>query len=322
MTQTPAANTRYLDPHTLAGIGSLELRARMAVEGLMIGMHRSPYHGFSTEFAEHRQYSPGDDIRHLDWKVFGRTDKLYLKQYQEETNLRLIVLVDVSGSMGYSSQTQPRWRKYDFAATLAAALAHLALKQQDRVSVGLFGRELLAETGLSNAHDHWRAIVRLLNSVSDLTPQSEAGPEARATDLARLFDQVIAKLTHRSLIAVISDLFDEPAALEHGLARLYHRRQDTIVFQTLDHAERTFPFRSPAQFIGLEDEGRLKLDPAALRQLYLQTFEAHQKKIAQITRRFQFDYLPLDSSQSLGPPLSKFLAKRAALISRGKRSRN
>ncbi len=321
MAQTTTADTNYLDPQTLAGIGSLELRARLAVEGLMIGMHRSPYRGLSTEFAEHRQYSPGDDIRHIDWKVFGRTDKLYLKQYQEETNLRLIVLVDVSGSMGYGSGQVDGWSKYDFAATLAAALAYLALKQQDRVSVGLFAHELLAETGLSNAHDHWRAIVGLLATVAEPVSDDEHDPEVRATDLARLFDQVTAKLTHRSLIAVVSDLFDDAAALERGLARLYHRRHDTIVFQTLDPAELTFPFRSPVEFQGLEDEGRLRLDPAALRRLYLQTFEAHLEKVARIVRRFQFDFLRLDSSQSLGPPLSKFLARRAALISRGRQSR-
>lgn len=306
----------YLDPHILAGIASLELRARLVVEGLMIGMHRSPYRGFSTEFAEHRQYTYGDDIRHLDWKVFGRTDKLYLKQYHEETNLRLIVLVDVSGSMGYGARAN--WRKYDFAATLAAALTHLALRQHDRVRVALFAGGLLAETALSNAHDHWRAVVGLLTSASDLTPEEETDPETRGTDLARLFDQVTAKLTHRSLVVVVSDLFDDHQALEHGLARLYHRRHDTMIFQTLDHAELTFPFRSPSEFIGLEDEGRLKLDPSALRRLYLETFERHLGQVAVIARRFQFDHLKLDTSETLGPPLSHFLAKRAALIGKGK----
>ena len=324
MPETVADPTRYLDPHTLASVGGLELRARMVVEGLMIGLHRSPYRGVSVEFAEHRQYAAGDDLRRLDWKVFGRSDKLYLKQYLEETNLRLIVLVDASGSMGYKSNGAP-WRKFDHAATLAGALTHLALKQQDRVSVAVFGQGLIAETALSNARDHWRPIVNLLSSVKTLEPEAPGDAEGdaeavrrRATDLARLFDQVTAKLTHRSLIVVVSDLFDDAEALDRGLARLFHRRHDTILFQTLDPAELTFPFRSPAEFIGMESEGRLKLDPAALRKLYLETFEAHQTRVEETARKFRFDYLRLDTAESLGPPLSQFLARRAAVIGKGR----
>jgi len=149
---TQAQTINYLDPQILAAIGSLELRARMVVEGLMTGMHRSPYQGFSVEFAQHRQYAPGDDIRHLDWKVFGRTDKLYLKQYQKETNLDLVLLVDGSGSMGYSSQES--WSKYDHAACIAAAMAHLALRQQDRVGLVLFTDQIRTATRLSNSRDH------------------------------------------------------------------------------------------------------------------------------------------------------------------------
>ena len=314
------AATDYLDPHTLAAIGSLELRARMAVEGLMIGMHRSPFQGFSTEFAEHRPYTAGDDIRHLDWKVFARTDKLYLKQYQKETNLRLIILVDVSGSMGYGSDTVRGWRKFDLAATLAAALAYLAIRQQDRVRVALFDRELVMETALSNAHDHWRSIISALSSVEQFDPPTESPEDAhdRSTDLARLFDQVTAKLTHRSLVVLASDLFDDASALERGFARMYHRRHDLIVCQTLDHAELTFPFRSPSRFMGLEDEGRLNLDPRALRRFYLGALDEHRQRIEELSRRFRFDYLRLDTSQSVAAPLSTFLARRAALISKGK----
>jgi uncharacterized protein (DUF58 family) len=336
MPDTLAPN--YLDPQTLAAIGPLELRARMVVEGLMTGMHRSPHQGVSVEFAQHRPYTSGDDIRYLDWKVFGRTDKLYLKQYQKETNLDLVVLVDASGSMAYGSNKSPAtpvagssstsWRKYDHAACLGAAMSYLALRQQDRVGLMLFAGQLAQATRMSNVHDHWRTIVELLSKSPlderevlqhDATEPPAAGPsDTPGTDLARVFDQLLAKLTQRSLLVLISDLFDSIESLERACARVAHRRHDLIVMQTLDHAERTFPFRGPSDFLGLEGEGRIGLDPAALRKAYLEALERHLHRAEEITRKFRFDYLLLDTSDPLNAPLSHFLAKRAAMISKGK----
>ena len=337
--------TSYLNPHTLASIGSIDLRARMIVEGLMQGMHRSPQQGFSVEFAQHRQYAPGDDTRFLDWKVYGKTDKLYLKQYQKETNLDMLLMVDVSGSMGFGSglgasdskprsgatrkptfgsrnagRESPNWRKFDHAASLAAAMAYLALKQQDRVGLMLFSDRVVGQTRMSNARDHWRAIADVLGTAQldeERTPEGGGGKETghrpRHTDLGRVFDQVLAKLTQRSLVVVISDLFDaEEGGLERALARLRFGRHDVMVLQTLDHAELEFPFRRASEFIGLEAEGRLPLDPVALREGYLAALQAHLKAVEDATRKFHFDYLTLDTSQPLGPPLSRFLARRAA----------
>ncbi len=324
----------YLDPHTLAAIAPLEMRARMIVEGLMIGMHRSPFQGFSVEFAQHRQYAPGDDLRHLDWKVFGRTDKLYLKQYQKETNLDLMIMVDASGSMAYGSDLSGGergrggagrgryWRKFDHAASLAVAIAYLALKQNDRVALMLFAEAARQTTRLSNAMGQWRAIVESLGAEPLLKGQPgprgilSADQSGRRTDLALLMDRMVAKLNRRSLLVLISDLFDEPGALERGLAKLYHSRHDVIILQVLDHEELTFPFRSPSEFIGLEAEGKLGLDPAALRSGYLAALRKHLDTVQEIARRFQFDYLLLDSSQSLNASLSYFLAERAGAISR------
>lgn len=346
MSQATSNTWAYLDPRTLAAVAPLDLRARMIVEGLMTGMHRSPYQGFSVEFAQHRAYAPGDDTRFLDWKVFGRTDKLYIKQYQKETNLDLVLLVDCSGSMGYSSAGAPvlgarakrgrgsakasgsgntsigirGWRKYDHAATLAAAMAYLALKQQDRVGLTLFAQEVRTATRLSNSQGHWRSIVEALGSVQ---PQVEPRQEdvrsevPGRTDLAGLFDRVAAKLARRSLIVLVSDLLDDPAVIERGLAQLHHRRHDLIVAQVLDPAELAFPFRSPSEFIGLEAEGKLPMDPAALREAYLSALRQQLRQIEQAARRFHFDYLLLDSSRPLGPPLSHFLARRTASIGRG-----
>lgn len=362
----PSAATNYLDPQTLASIGALDLRARMIVEGVMTGMHRSPFQGFSVEFAQHRQYAPGDDIRHLDWKIFGRTDKLYLKQYQQETNLDLLLLVDVSGSMAYTSQQATKatkdkagnvtparqaWRKFDHAASLAAAMAYLALGQQDRVGLMMFSSSMRSATRLSNTHDHWRGIVEALASAKINTLEQQAAAKEAAdaaknagnkasgkasgqssdkqaaeaefqttlatTNLGRVFDEVLAKLTRRSILVLISDLFDDTDALATAMARTHHRGHDLIILQTLDPAEREFPFRGPSEFIGTEGEGRIPLDPEALRKMYLESFGAHQKIVEETARRFHFDHLALDTSQSLGPPLSHFLARRGAMINQG-----
>lgn len=309
--------TSHLDHRTLASVDSLELRARLIVEGVMIGMHRSPYQGISIEFAQHRQYASGDDLRHLDWKVFARSDKLYLKQYQKETNLDLVILVDGSGSMAYSSHSGPQWRKYDLAASIAAALAYLALRQQDRVSIVVFAAGVVTQTRQSNARDQWRTVLNTLQSQSkQIGSRPESTNGQSATDLARVFDQVVARLSQRSVLVLLSDLFDEPAALERGMAMLFHRRHDLMIFQTLDHAELAFPFQGPSLFFGLESEGRLPVDPAALRQAYLSAFGAHSRRIEELARRFQYDHLQLDSSQPLGPALSRFLAGRAASVRR------
>ena len=335
----------YLDPNTLAAVGGLELRARMVVEGMMTGMHKSPYFGYSVEFAQHRQYAPGDDLRHLDWKVYGRSDKLYLKQYQKETNLDLVLLVDVSGSMAFGSDDAVRssenkkssakktpWRKYDYAATLASVMAHLALKQQDRVGLVMFADDARNATRTSNSHGHWRTVVDMLSN-EEVDPietdtsglgggraddKSANETEARATSLARMFDQVAARLSQRSLLVLISDLFDDTEALEKGLARVKYRRHDMIVMQVLDHAELTFPFRSPSEFLGMEGEGRLPLDPEALRKAYLEVLVEHLDAVRETTRRFGFDYLKVDTSESLGPVLSHFLARRAAMVGKGR----
>ena len=212
----------YLDPRTLAAIGPIELRARMIVEGMMTGMHRSPMEGVSVEFAQHRQYTPGDDTRFLDWKVYGKTDKLYLKQYQKETNLDMVVLVDASGSMRYTSTRgliasgSPRtergqsWTKYDHAASLAAAMCHIALRQQDRASVVLFDNTIKTATRLSNSHGHWKSIVEALTTAESLQQgePDEAHPEESnapgRTDLGRVFDHAIARLNRRSLVILIT----------------------------------------------------------------------------------------------------------------------
>jgi len=294
----------YLRPETMAQVQGIELRARHVVEGLMTGMHRSPYFGYSVEFAQHRPYTAGDDLRHLDWKVFGRTDKLYLKQYQQETNLDLLLMVDASGSMDYGSQTYKNksWRKFDHATSLAAAMSYLALQQQDRAGLVVFADRLLDVVRPSNSRGQWRAIVKALS----------AHPVDAQTSFARAFEEILAKLRQRSLVVFLSDFFDDTPALEAGLARLHHRGHDVVLLHTMDHAELTFPFGTPLRLLGLEEEGKLDLDPRALREAYLQEMNAHLRTIQNTARRFQYDHELVDTSKPLGPPLSHFLARRSA----------
>ncbi|MEZ6194012.1 MAG: DUF58 domain-containing protein [Phycisphaerales bacterium] len=332
----PTHSHNYLDPRTLAAIGPIDLRARMIVEGMMTGMHRSPMEGVSVEFAQHRQYTPGDDTRFLDWKVYGKTDKLYLKQYQKETNLDMVVLVDVSGSMRYSStrglvatgspraEAGSRWNKYDHAASLAAAMCHVALRQQDRASVVTFDDSIKIATRLSNSNSHWRTIVEALSHSEPLDSNAtDAGANnaeaAIRTNLGRVFDQAVARLNRRSLVILISDLFDDTTVIERGLARLKYRRHDVIVLQvTLDRRSWNFLSAGRRSSWALKVKGGMNLDPQALRLAYLDTLQKHLAQVEKITRRFQFDYMLLNTREPLGPALSHFMARRGATI--GKQS--
>ncbi len=324
MTQAP----NYLDPQTLAAIGGIELRSRLIVEGLMAGQHRSPMQGVSVEFAQHRPYTPGDDLRSLDWKILGKTDRLYLKQTFKETNLDLLLLVDCSGSMGYTSLTQQpagwtnHWSKWNHACCIAAAMASLALRQRDRVGLTVFADDVVDGTRLSNASDHWRSVAATLARTKLVEERNEALAESSGghTDLERIVDRTVNRLTRRSLIVLISDLFDDPAHLERALGRLRYFRgkgHDAIILQVMDPAELNFELRDPTEFIGLEGEGRLPLDPAGLRDAYLGVVRKHLSAIETTCRTFGFDYLLLNTKDALGPPLSHFLAKRTAMI--GKR---
>jgi uncharacterized protein (DUF58 family) len=311
----------YLAPETLAQLAPFELRAKMIVEGVMSGMHRSPYQGLAVEFAQHRQYVAGDDLKHLDWKVYGRSDKLYIKQYQQETNLDVILLVDSSASMSYGSMTVKSnwggtaasrqtnvWTKFDCAAALAVALAYLCLQQQDRVGVAVFADEIRTMVKRSSARGQWKSIVNALN----------VHPVEAQTSIGKVTEQTLSKVQNRALFMIISDFFDDPELIRGALARFRHRRHDVILLQTLDRQELRFDFAQPAPFEGMEQEGKLRIDPRALRQAYLDSLEAHANAIAKAALSFGFDYLRLDTHESVGPALSYLLARRNAQIKRSK----
>jgi uncharacterized protein (DUF58 family) len=309
MSAIPQINTdyrRYLEPRTLARISSLDLRARLVVEGLMTGMHRSPYQGISVEFAQHRQYVAGDDIRHVDWKVFGKTDKIYLKQYQEETNLHLICVVDASESMAFSSITSDNvvWSKYDHATAIAASLSYMAIQQQDSVGLAVFDSDLKHYIKPSNAPAQWKLITQDLTMV----------PRLKKTNTGRILDQLAEKLTHRSLIVMLSDFFDDIDNIRKGLRHLRYKKHEIMAFQVLDPAELSFPFEDATLFKGLEEAGELLTEPRALREGYLRQLELFTDELRKTCRGMHIDFVRMNSGEPLDVTLSGFLALRSASI--------
>ena len=309
MTAIPNATTdyrKYLDPAVLARVHSLELRARLIIEGLMTGMHRSPFQGISVEFAQHRQYVQGDDIRHVDWKVFGKSDKVYLKQYLQETNLQLVCVVDASESMGYSSISQGKdtWSKFDCATSIAAALSYMVIQQQDSAGLAVFDQELRQFVKPSNSPSQWRTITHELSVT----------PKLKKTSTGRILDQLAEKLHQRSVIVLLSDFFDDIEELKKGLRHLRFKKHEVMAFQVLDPAEIAFPFEETTLFRGLEDLGELLTEPRALRAAYQEQLALHTEALQKLARGMHIDFTRIDSGESLDIALSGFLAARASSI--------
>jgi uncharacterized protein (DUF58 family) len=290
---------RYLDPVALAKVGSLELQARLIVEGYLSGMHKSPYHGFSVEFAQHREYVPGDDIKHVDWKVYGRTGRFYLKQYEEETNLVCWLLLDISDSMRYGSGEVT---KYDYSCLSAASLAYLILHQADSVGLVTFDNQVRSFLKPSSQPSHLKEIVRLMN----------VGAGRDKTRLAPIFHDLAERITRRSIVVLLSDLFDEPADILAGLQHLHYKRHEVVVMHVLDRAELDFPFQEATLFRGLEQFPELLTDPRSLRQGYLEEVNGFVDELKHGCRGMNMDYVQLRTDRNLGVALSSYLAHRLA----------
>ena len=283
----------------LARLQGLPLRARQIVEGYVSGVHRSPYHGFSIEFAEHREYAPGDDLRYLDWKVFGRTDKYYLKQFEEETNLVCHLLLDTSESMRYRSDAAPM-SKLEYAQRAAAALAYLVLHQQDSVGLVAFDSEIRSLIRASGNPSHLNEILHVMEGVS----------AERKTATGPIFHDLAERLKKRGIVIVLSDLFDDVDSMMTGLKHLRHRRHEVIVMHVLDPAEVDFPFQQITLFRGLEHLPDVLVEPRALRKAYLAEFGRYLHKLKAGCRAHAIDYVPMRTDQSLEVALSSYLASR------------
>jgi uncharacterized protein (DUF58 family) len=277
----------------------LELRARSIVEGYVSGVHRSPYHGFSIEFAEHREYAQGDDLRYVDWKVFGKTDKYYLKQYEEETNLVSHMLIDTSESMRYRSADAPL-SKLEYAQCVAASLSYLILQQQDSVGLVTFDSEVRA---LINASANPSHLKQLLYVMENSRPQ-------RKTRTGPIFHDLAERLKRRGLVLILSDLFDDVSSMMAGLKHFRHRRHEVVVFHVLDPAELDFPFRQTTLFRGMEELPDVLTDPRALRGAYLDEFGKFLQSVRKGCRAERIDYVLLRTDQSLEVALSSYLASR------------
>ena len=299
------SSPNYLDPKILAKLEGLKLRARLIVEGYTSGVHRSPYQGFSIEFAEHREYAPGDDPRYLDWKVFGRTDKLYLKQYEEETNLVSYLLLDTSESMQYKSDAAAM-SKLEYAQCAAAALSYLVLQQQDSVGLATFDREIRALVRESSNPSH---LKQLLHVMQESTPE-------RKTATGPIFHELAERFKKRGVVVILSDLFDDVDSMMAGLKHFRHRRHDVILLHVLDPAEVDFPFRRTTLFHGLEQLPDLLAEPRALRAAYLKQFGSFVRRLKKGCRMQQIDYVMMRTDQSLDVALSSYLASRMTRVGR------
>jgi len=299
MQKSSLTTGRLLDPHTLAQIEGLELRAQRIVEGYVAGLHRSPYQGFSNEFAEHREYAPGDDLRYVDWKVFGKTDKVYLKQYEEETNLICYLLLDTSESMQYQGPDAPL-SKLAYAQSVAASLAYLVLHQRDSVGLATFDRQI-------------RKLIRPSSSpkqLKHLLAAMEQVVAERKTETGPIFHDLAERFSRRGIVVVLSDLMDDVTPMLAGLKHFRHRRHDVIVVHLLDPAEVDFPFEQATLFKGLESQADVLVEPRSLRAAYRKEVEAFLKKIRTGCQAQQVDYLFAQTNQPPGQVLTKFLAAR------------
>ena len=294
------ARNKYLNPEVLARLSGLELKARLVVEGFLSGLHSSPYKGFSQEFADYRQYMPGDEPKRIDWKVFGRSDRFYIKEYQEETNLRAYILLDKSGSMGYGSTLS----KLEYAKYLSASLAYILFKQKDGVGIVTFDTEIREIILPSSKKVNFMRILKTIE-------KSEPGGE---TSLSYVLYQLAQKLKRRGLVILLSDLFDEPDVVIKSLRSFRARKHEILVFQILDLDEYTFPFYKSAIFFDLESGDELVIQPTMVRKSY-------QKKFAELLNKYRhkllesyIDYEVLYTNTTYDKALFSYLQKRQRLL--------
>lgn len=289
----------FLDPQTLARLGGLKLRARQVVEGVLAGLHRSPHKGSSVEFAEYKEYSPGDEIRHIDWKAFAKSDKYYVKQYEEETNLRAYLVMDTSGSMRFDSHGIS---KLDYARTLTASLAYLLLRQGDAAGLLLFDEKPGVYLPPSGRSRHLDDLITLLK---EIPTSGEQG-----TSLEQALGTVAERVRRRSVIVLISDMLDGSDQVQHLLKVLRSRRMDVVLFHLIDPDELTLPYEGLTMFEGLEQDGSLLVDPDDIRDAYQAMFQEHLDSIEQTCRETAIDYHRVVTDRPFEGPLLDLLMKR------------
>ena len=291
---------KYLEPEMVARLSNMSLRARLVVEGYIIGQHKSPFHGFSVEFAEHRAYGPGDEIRHIDWKLYGKTDRFFVKQYEEETNLRSYILLDTSRSMEYKSN---KISKLDYGNYLSAALAYLMINQQDGVGLTLFDNQIQTFIPPRSKPSHVNTILTHLDKTGS----------GRDTDVGIVLHEMAERIKKRGLIILISDLFDETGNIINGLKHFRHNKQEIIVFHVMDRKELNFDFSNRTKFKDMETDEQITTEPWKIRKIYQKAIQSYQDELRLRCREQKIDYVPLFTDQNLDLALNEYLKKRQRL---------
>ena len=290
----------YLKPEVIQSIGRLDLRARFIIEGLLSGLHASPFQGFSVEFSEHRRYEPGDDPKDIDWQVFARTDRIYIKRYQAETNITGYLLMDLSRSMGYTYRQN--LTKFDYAICLAAALSYLMIHQQDPVGLMTFDDQLRASLPARSRRSQLGDILSVLQRCQP----------TGLTNIAENLRRAGSMIRHRSLMMLMSDLLADPDEILEALRALRFRGHDVILFHILDEAEVTFPFSGSVDLLEPESQEHQVLDASGIRTEYLQALEELRGKYRTACMAMGADYVPLDTSMPFDKALIEYLAQRQA----------
>ena len=292
---------KYLRPETVALLNSMSLRARLVVEGYIIGHHRSPYHGFSVEFAEHRSYGPGDEIKHIDWKLFGKTDRLYVKRYEEETNLRAHIILDTSKSMLYSSAEVS---KLSYANSLAASLSYLMINQQDAVGIAKFSEKIDTFIPPKARPSHLNLILSQLDD-------KDSGND---TQIGMVLHELADRIKKRGMVILISDLLDKPKNIMKGLKHFRHQNQEVIVFHIQDRKESEFDFNTRTKFFDMETGEEIVTEPWHIRSNYNELISKLESNYKSNCRENHIDYVPLFTDQSLDIGITEYLIKRSKLF--------
>ncbi len=297
----PDTYRQYLEPHVVSKLANMELRARLVVEGFITGLHKSPYHGFSVEFAEHRQYMPGDEIKHIDWKIYGKTDRYYIKQYEEETNLKSYIILDASRSMAYASKGNIS--KIRYASFLVAALSYMMIKQQDAVGLAVFDETVNTYLPPHATKSYLRQILIALESVKT----------SNKTGGGRSLHQIADRIKRRGLVIVVSDLLDNPDEIIAALKHFRHKKNEVIVMHVLDPLERSFAFDTDAEFKDMETSEQLMTQPWQIRRAYQDTMAAFLERYKRECRENYVDYVLLDTTTPYDVALFQYLNKREML---------
>ncbi len=294
---------KYFKPEVISKIKRLDLIAKLIVEGFLTGLHKSPYYGFNVEFAEHRPYNQGDEIKYLDWKIFGKTDRFYIKQFEAETNLKSYILLDKSASMNYSGKNSSDITKLDYASYIASTLSYLMLKQNDSVGLVTFDNKI---RDMIKPRNSIHNLQHILHSLENITP-------GRSTDITPILHILAEKLKRRGLIILISDLWDDPDKIMSGIKHLRHAKHEVIVFHILDYDEIHLPFKGPMTFIDLETGLQLKTVTENIRETYKKSIKDWELTMLKELGKNQIDYMMIDTTTSFDRVLLKYLNKRKRL---------